>query len=808
MAIRLLVSFPLNTARARYREARGGPCLAFSVQRLAFSFSRYSEIRVQIAAGTKFGPYVIVAPLGSGGMADVYRARDPRLGREVALKILPTRLITDEGSMERFRREVRAVAALSHPNIIHIYDFGLEEGRPFAVTELLEGQTLRERMRHSPPTLEESIEIAASICDGIEAAHSKKIIHRDLKPENIFLTADGRVKILDFGIARSEQPLVQADGTRSTPTVLTETGMIVGTVGYLSPEQVRGEKAGVESDIFAIGCLLYEMIAQRNPFERDVPIDSVVAVLRDEPPPLQEFAPFMPRALEELVEQCLEKERELRPTSAHDVATSLRMIEATLSPKSRSSRARKITLPALPTAPRRRMRRRRYGLPIVLILLALLGVAGFFVFQQRRVDAGYDLRYGDLSGTFETKRLIALAFSADASGNRPEAAELARQSLRRGDPSPVTPALLASFDRAQNNTAAAARWAALAEPHMKGSSTYEGILARYLMSKGDREELALANSLLALRPRAWRARLAVAHLLLGQRELPAVVAQLKLIDIDAPDDRRLVTVLSDRGSLGDAVAAKHDLERSALTSKPALYFHTAGRLAWSEGDAKRARSSFDQSAAKASAENLPGVATDSRYLAAIAALGIGDLEDAQRRFDECANKSHELEDQSHDFWSTALGAYVAYRRGDEAGRDLRFQRLVTIPDPGFPETVQMRLMMAWMHSKVAVAPLKIAPREHADYGGSDTLLDARLAFERGDLANARILLDRAAAEGAEGSWFREEAMLLRHQLGQPSKLERPDPPYPNGARLPAIWELQRLVRSGVPQAVSAWPSRQ
>src|SRR6266540_1100662 len=217
-----------------------------------------------LAAGNRLGPYEVLTPLGAGGMGEVYKARDSRLDREVAIKVLPEHLADDPAALSRFEREAKAIAAISHPNILAIHDFGREGGVTFAVMELLEGETLRSRLSGSELPWREAVEIGAAVADGLAAAHGKGIVHRDLKPENIFLTSDGRVKILDFGLARVKPPASPQDKS-SIPTE-TEAGTIMGTVGYMSPEQVRGEPADAPSDIFSLGCVLYEMLSGRRAF--------------------------------------------------------------------------------------------------------------------------------------------------------------------------------------------------------------------------------------------------------------------------------------------------------------------------------------------------------------------------------------------------------------------------------------------------------------------------------------------------------------------------------------------------------------
>src|SRR5713226_6600928 len=214
-----------------------------------------------LAAGARLGPYEIVAPLGAGGMGEVYRARDPRIGRDVAIKVLPSAYATDPDRLRRFEQEVRAAGALNHPNVLIIFDVGTHEGSPYIVSELLEGETLRERMGSTALAQRKAIDYALGIAHGLAAAHEKGIVHRDLKPENIFITEDGRVKILDFGLAKLIQPETPGETPSNAPTVaeVTQPGAVLGTMGYMSPEQVRGRPADHRADIFSFGVILYEM---------------------------------------------------------------------------------------------------------------------------------------------------------------------------------------------------------------------------------------------------------------------------------------------------------------------------------------------------------------------------------------------------------------------------------------------------------------------------------------------------------------------------------------------------------------------
>ncbi|MFN2387520.1 MAG: protein kinase [Thermoanaerobaculia bacterium] len=282
-----------------------------------------------LSTGTRLGPYEIVSPLGAGGMGEVYRARDARLGREVAVKVLPSHLAADAPSLARFEQEARAVAALSHPNILAIHDFGRIEGIVFAVMELLEGATLRERLSAAEIGLARCVDWALQIAQGLAAAHERGIVHRDLKPENVFVTRDGLLKILDFGLARRDEtaPL----GDENAPTqARTQPGAVLGTAGYLSPEQARGLPADPRSDIFAFGAVLYELVTGRRAFHRDTSVETMVAVIREEPPPVADSGRSVPSEVEEIIRHCLEKDPAERFRSARDLVFALRLAERVL----------------------------------------------------------------------------------------------------------------------------------------------------------------------------------------------------------------------------------------------------------------------------------------------------------------------------------------------------------------------------------------------------------------------------------------------------------------------------------------------
>jgi eukaryotic-like serine/threonine-protein kinase len=274
--------------------------------------------------GTKLGPYEIQSLLGAGGMGEVYRAHDSRLNRTVAVKVLPASFSADRDRLQRFAQEARAAAALNHPNILSIFDIGEEQGAPYVVSELLEGQTLREKLKSGPLPTRKVIDCALQVARGLAAAHEKGIVHRDLKPENLFLTTDGRVKILDFGLAKLTRPeLAGEGGDDPTIQVATEAGVVMGTAGYMSPEQVRGKPADHRSDVFSFGAILYEMISGQRAFHGETAADTMSAILKEEVPELSETGRSIPPGLERIVHHCLEKHPAQRFQSARDLAFDL-----------------------------------------------------------------------------------------------------------------------------------------------------------------------------------------------------------------------------------------------------------------------------------------------------------------------------------------------------------------------------------------------------------------------------------------------------------------------------------------------------
>jgi serine/threonine protein kinase/tetratricopeptide (TPR) repeat protein len=277
-----------------------------------------------LTPGFRLGPYEILSLLGAGGMGEVYRARDSKLDRYVAIKVLPESVAADPDRLGRFEREAKAIAALSHPNILAIHDFGTQEGVSYAVMELLEGETLRGRLVAGPIHQKQVVDYALQIAKGLSAAHEKGIVHRDLKPENLFVGKDGHVKILDFGLAKRETPVDPGEQTdAATASGHTEPGTVMGTVGYMSPEQVRGRPADRRSDIFSFGAVLYEMLTGRRAFRGDTAVETMNAILKEEPPGLAGSAPEVSPALERVVRHCLEKNPAERFQSARDIAFAL-----------------------------------------------------------------------------------------------------------------------------------------------------------------------------------------------------------------------------------------------------------------------------------------------------------------------------------------------------------------------------------------------------------------------------------------------------------------------------------------------------
>jgi eukaryotic-like serine/threonine-protein kinase len=276
-----------------------------------------------LSCGTRLAQYEVLEPLGSGGMGEVYRARDSRLERDVAIKILPQHLAADPEMRGRFEREMRAVAALTHPGIMSVFELGKVGDLSFAVVELLEGETLRKQLASGAIPWRRAVAISADLADALAAAHAKGIVHRDVKPENIVITSDGRTKLLDFGLARSQPTSPE---TQPTLGVVTSPGLLMGTIGYIAPEQIRGQAATPASDIFAVGCVLYELVSGRMPFARPTPAEVMAAVLHADPTPVSESGVQAPVELQRVIAHCLSKDPDGRFQSARDLAMALRAL--------------------------------------------------------------------------------------------------------------------------------------------------------------------------------------------------------------------------------------------------------------------------------------------------------------------------------------------------------------------------------------------------------------------------------------------------------------------------------------------------
>jgi eukaryotic-like serine/threonine-protein kinase len=361
---------------------------------------------MNLTSGTKLGPYEIVSLLGAGGMGEVYRARDARLKRDVAVKVLPQALSLDADRLRRFEQEALATAALNHPNILAVFDIGTHEGAPYVVSELLEGETLRERLRSGAIAMRKTLEYGLQTSHGLAAAHEKGIIHRDLKPENLFLTKDGRIKILDFGLAKLTQPDLtegRAGVHSSLPTMThaTEAGVVMGTAGYMSPEQVRGIAVDARSDIFSFGAILYEMISGKRAFHGETAADTMSAVLKEEPADLSETNRSVSPALERIVQHCLEKNPEQRFHSASDIAFDLEHLTGVS-----GTSARAISLPAADSPSRTYT---AIGGALVLALLMLAG--GWWIGHSRAAAPLAEYR----QITFRTGAIGHARFTPDGS---------------------------------------------------------------------------------------------------------------------------------------------------------------------------------------------------------------------------------------------------------------------------------------------------------------------------------------------------------------------------------------------------------
>jgi eukaryotic-like serine/threonine-protein kinase len=378
-----------------------------------------------LSAGDRLGRFEIVGGLGAGGMGDVYRARDTQLRREVAIKVLPTAFVGDADRQRRFEREARAAAGLNHPNVVAVHDAGVHDGIPFIVTELLDGETLRQRMNGRPLPPQKAVEYAAQVAAGLAAGHDKGIVHRDIKPENLFVTKDGRVKILDFGLAKTIDPESTDDATLTVAIDGLAVAPVMGTAAYMSPEQARGLKIDHRSDIFSAGAVLYEMLAGFAPFRRGTRSETVSAVLYEDAPPLTRVTGVAP-ALDRIARHCLEKAPEERFQNVRDLMFDLQALSH----------------PAVAAEPQPRRLRLPRGYSWVLALVAV-GAAGYLAGQWTRGPQALPsvhraLPLTDLAGLEESPAISpdrrAVAFTASVDGRRQVFVRL----LAGGSPVPIT----------------------------------------------------------------------------------------------------------------------------------------------------------------------------------------------------------------------------------------------------------------------------------------------------------------------------------------------------------------------------------
>ena len=356
--------------------------------------------------GTRLGPYEILSALGAGGMGEVYRARDPRLGREVAIKVLPSGSALDSERLRRFEQEARATAALNHPNILAVFDIGSQDNAPYIVSELLEGETLRARLNNGSLPMRKAVDYALQVARGLAAAHDHGIFHRDLKPENIFITRDGHVKILDFGLAKLTMPEPGAAGMSAQATLdsVTGRGVLLGTLGYMSPEQCRGAATDARSDIFSFGAVLYEMISGKRAFRGDTTADTISAILKEEPPDLAATGRDVPPMLERIVHHCLEKDPAARFQSARDIAFALEALSS-ISSSAASSAATAAAETAAPS------QRKSWLVPTLFAVIVVLTVAVGLLFVRVNAPPPEPPRYRQL--TFAREAITSARFAPD-----------------------------------------------------------------------------------------------------------------------------------------------------------------------------------------------------------------------------------------------------------------------------------------------------------------------------------------------------------------------------------------------------------
>ena len=354
--------------------------------------------RVTLAKGTRLDDYEVQGQIGSGGMGEVYRARDLRLHRDVAIKVLPSFISSDPDRLRRFEHEARAAAALNHPNVLAVFQLGTYEGAPYLVSELLDGHTLREHLRRGPLPVRKAIDYAIQIARGLATAHEKGVVHRDLKPENLFVTKEGRVKILDFGLAKLTHPKTELMAAAPTFEEETALGVVMGTVGYMAPEQVRGEIADHRADIFAFGAILYEMLSGKRAFQGATSVETMGAILKDDPPPISEIVPAVPPGVLRIEHRCLEKDPGQRFYSASDLAFALEALSTSPTPSMTSA------------APAKSLRwRLALGVAVSAVLVSL--AVGWYAWQGLGTRPG--IKETELTTNSSETSVMAASISPD-----------------------------------------------------------------------------------------------------------------------------------------------------------------------------------------------------------------------------------------------------------------------------------------------------------------------------------------------------------------------------------------------------------
>jgi eukaryotic-like serine/threonine-protein kinase len=528
---------------------------------------------VTLAAGTKVGPYEIVAPLGAGGMGEVYRARDPRLGRDVAIKVLPASFAQDAERLRRFEQEARAASALNHPNIVMIHEIGSTDTTSYIAMELVDGPSLREMVASGPLPAKRLLDVAVQIAEALAKAHAAGIVHRDLKPENVIVSKDGYVKLLDFGLAKLfVAPQEQITGA---PTAIQETqpGTVMGTVGYMSPEQASGKPADFRSDQFALGSILYEMATGKRAFQRNTGAETLSAIIRDEPEPVAQVNPKAPAPLRWIVERCLAKDPDERYASTRDLARDLKSVREHISEVTTSTSGGMAAVEAAP-------RRRSWAIPVAITTLLLGAIAG--VLAGLRMATSPQPRFQRL--TFQRGTVVNARFGPDGQSvyytAAWEGAPMHIYSLRPGNPEsaalPLPPArLLALSPGGEIAVQLEAR---------PVNFTYIGTLARAPLTGGPPKEILQDVTHADWAP--GTTDLAVVHRVAGKDRLEFPIGKVLLETSGwlqdprfSPDGSRIAFIDHQSGDSGSVAI----VDLAGKKTELAAGFATVQGLAWAPG---------------------------------------------------------------------------------------------------------------------------------------------------------------------------------------------------------------------------------